>query len=79
LRTATTYHDKGNNTVADQGQQCHCYEGNDAIYTMARMPAHRQCKDTIIMRGTIAIAITAKTLRINRNNAIVMRATMPAR
>ncbi len=31
---------KGNNTIADQGQQHHCYEGNDASLTMAWTPVH---------------------------------------
>ncbi len=36
------HHDKGNNAFMDLGQQCHCYDGDGAIYTMARMLAHQQ-------------------------------------
>jgi hypothetical protein len=35
-------HEEGNNTVTDQGQRRHCYEGDDIILTTARMPAHQQ-------------------------------------
>jgi hypothetical protein len=36
------HHDKGKNAIADQGQQRHCYKGDDAILMTARMPAYRQ-------------------------------------
>jgi hypothetical protein len=61
-------------------------KGNDAIVTRASTPSQRQqghlCinngVDAIVMRGTIAIAITAKTLHINSNNAILAWVTTPA-
>jgi hypothetical protein len=36
------HHNKGNSAIANQGQQCHCYEGSNTIVTMARTPAHQQ-------------------------------------
>jgi hypothetical protein len=35
-------HNKGNNTLADQGQQCHCYKEGNTISTTTGMPAHQQ-------------------------------------
>jgi hypothetical protein len=36
------HHNKGNDAIADQGQRRHCYKGNEASLTTARMPAHQQ-------------------------------------
>ncbi len=35
-------HNKGNNSIADQGQQRHCYKGNNTSSTTARSPAYPQ-------------------------------------
>jgi hypothetical protein len=35
-------HKEGNNTIADQGQWCHSYKGNNASSMTARTPAHWQ-------------------------------------
>jgi hypothetical protein len=60
------------------GQRHHCYEGVDAINTIAGCLPINNGNNTIVMKETIAIAITAKTLCIASNNAIATRATMPA-
>jgi hypothetical protein len=36
------HHNKGNNAIMDQGQQRHCYEGNNTSLTTTRTPAHWQ-------------------------------------
>jgi hypothetical protein len=61
-------------------------KGNNAIVMRAMTPSIQwqgclpinNSNDTIVMRATIAIGTMAKTLRTNRNNAIVTRATMLA-
>jgi hypothetical protein len=68
------------------GQEIWEPKGNDAIATRAKTPSpQRQGRlcidngdDAIVVRAKIAIATTAKTLRIDGNNAIKMWVTPPA-
>jgi hypothetical protein len=61
-------------------------KGNDTIITRATTPSQRwqgclhinNSNDPIVMRATITIATTAKTMHIEGNNEIVTRVMTPA-
>ncbi len=72
------HHNKGNKAVVDQGQWCHCYEGNNAIYTMARMLVHQQRQWRHCHEDVNRNCNNRKNLYIDGNNAITRRVTMPA-
>ncbi len=66
---------ESNNAVADQGQQHHCYKGNNTSLTMARLPAHQQWQRRHRYEQSWQ---RQRCLRIDGNNPITTRATMPA-
>ncbi len=68
------------------GQEIREPKGNDAIVTRAKTPSPQwqghlcinNGDNAIVIRAKIAIAATAKTLRIDANNAIETWVTPPA-
>jgi hypothetical protein len=76
----------GNNTITMRATTALQIKGNNTIDTRPTKPSwQRQGRlrinsrdNAIVMRATIAIATTAKILRINGNNAIATWVTMPA-
>ncbi len=72
------YPNKGNNAIVDQGQWHHFTRAMSPTWQWQGCLCINNGNNAIIMRGTIAIATPAKTLRINSNNTIATWVTMPA-